>query len=390
MSSFAGGQRLSSQDLKDRFPTLAHKVYLNSGSYGLLSVDVQMAYQHYLNDRLTKGADWPGWIARIEKVRESVATLLSCESGEIALTSSASDGLNAIASAKPFSGKRNRVLVSNFEFPTTSQVWHAQRARGAEVVHVPEDAPHQISTDSFEALIDERTALVVATHVCYRNGAKLDIKRLAEVAHRHGALLLLDCYQSAGANQVNVKDLGVDFAVGGMLKYLLGSAGMGYLYVDRRHLANLIPTTTGWFAQEDRDAMNIFANCPASDARRFQSGTPPIPVAYAVQAGLAIIHEYGSASIERHVTGLASLCLERLANAGYRSETPSAPAERGPLVTIASTNEGALVDYLATRNIVVSSRNGNVRVGLHFYNDEEDLDRLFSALRHLEHYVARV
>ena len=200
---------------------------------------------------------------------------------EIAVTASASAGLNALASALEFSGGRDKVVVSDFEFPTNAQIWHSQEQRGARVVHARRDADGYIPPESFVDLIDESTRLVAITHVCFRNGARLDIPAIVRLARAKGAMVLLDCYQSVGSVDVDVKALDVDFAVGGMLKYLLGTAGIGFLYVRDSLVRSLHPIHSGWFAQENIFAMDITANRPASSARRFESGTPAVVNCYA-------------------------------------------------------------------------------------------------------------
>ena len=237
--------------LRALFPTLRHKAYLAIGSYGLLAKPVEAALRLYLNDRLEKGVDWGGLGQRQEAVREAVAGLLNADADEIAVTTSASAGINSLASSLEFLDPRNKVVVSNLEFPTGAQIWHAQASRGAVVEHAPEAADGTVPLEHFDRLIDERTKLVQITHVCYRNGAKIDVPGVVRLAHERGALVLLDCFQSVGAVDIDVGVLGVDFAVGGMLKYLLGTAGIGFLYVARRHIAALTPTVSGWFAQAD-------------------------------------------------------------------------------------------------------------------------------------------
>src|SRR5580692_9478413 len=210
------------QALRREFPVLARKTYLNSGSYCALANDVKAAFEAYMEDRLLVGANWDVWITKNESVRSLTATLLHAAPDEIAVTASVSAGLNALASALDFSGPRNKVVVSDFEFPTNAQIWHAQEPRGAQVVHVPRAADGYIPLENFAKVIDENTQLVAVTHVCYKNGAKLDIPGIVRLAHAKGAKVLLDCYQSVGSMTVDVKKLDVDFAVGGMLKYLLG------------------------------------------------------------------------------------------------------------------------------------------------------------------------
>jgi len=364
-----------------RFPTLAHKTYLNSGSYGLLAVDVKAAFERYLSERIERGSDWAGWTQQCEAVRSRVARLLQARTEEIAVTASASAGINALASALRFDEGRDKVLVSNFEFPTSGQIWHAQELRGARISHVEEDASGYIPVHHFERAIDERTKIVVITHVCYRNGAKLDVAEISRLAHRRGALVILDCFQSAGAEAVDVRKLGVDFAVGGMFKYLLGTAGIGYLYARQDLIETLTPTVSGWFAQANPYAMDIFHNEPAHDATRFQAGTPPVPNCYAATAGLDIVLEYGIDTIEAHIRALTRRCMNRLLEDGFQLATPLEDTKRGPSIAIRSANESALVQKLAERNIVTTARDGNLRAMFHFYNNDDDVDQLMEALR---------
>lgn len=363
------------------FPTLREKTYLASGSYGLLARPVEAAFRQYLDDRIARGADWGGWAVRTEAVRDGMAALLNATPAEIAVTTSASAGVNSLASALDFSGPRNKVVVSNLEFPTGAQIWHAQAPRGAVVEHVPEAQDGAIPVEHFAAAIDETTRLVQITHVCYRNGHRLAVEEIVRLAHARGALVLLDCFQSVGAMDVDVGSLGVDFAVGGMLKYLLGTAGVGFLYANRRHVAELVPTVSGWFAQADIDAMDIFANVPAPTASRFQTGTPPVVNCYAAEAGIGLIAGIGIEAIETRIRELTGEAMDHLADAGYRLATPREDARRGPQIAIRSHDAEALTQRLGARGVVVSSRDGNVRAMFHAYNDASDIAVLLESLK---------
>jgi aspartate aminotransferase-like enzyme len=305
--------------------------------------------------------------------------LLNAGPDEIAVTTSASAGINSLASALDFSGPRNKVVVANFEFPTGAQIWHAQAPRGAVVEHVPE-GPDGIALQAFEAAIDERTQIVQITPICYRNGSRLDVEAITKIAHAKGAKVLLDCFQSVGAMDVDVKALGVDFAVGGMLKYLLGTAGIGFLYVDRKHLQALVPTVSGWFAQSDIDAMDIFANDPAQSASRFQTGTPPVPNCYAAEAGIGLIRGIGIDAIEVRIRDLTGEAMDRLADAGCRLATPRDNDRRGPQVAIRCTDPAAMMARLAERGVIVSWRDSSVRAMFHAYNDASDVGALVEGL----------
>src|ERR1700692_1632248 len=276
------------QSLRREFPVLERKTYLNSGSYCALANDVKASFEAYMEDRLLVGANWDLVITKNESARALTATLLHAAPDEIAITASVSAGLNALASACDFSGPRNKVVISDFEFPTNAQIWHAQEPRCARVIHVPRAADGYIPLPNFAKAIDERTQLVAITHVCFRNGAKLDIPGIVRLARAKGARVLLDCYQSVGSLDIDVKALDVDFAAGGMLKYLLSTAGIGFLYVRDSCVQSLVPTNSGWFAQANIAAMDITANRPAPNARRFEAGTPAGANCYSAAAGLKL------------------------------------------------------------------------------------------------------
>ena len=365
-----------------RFPTVQTKLYLNSGSYGLLADNVRAAMIAYLDDRTAHGADWGGWVGIEGQIRDRVAALLGAQPDEVAVTASASAGINAVASSIDF-GARPKVVVSNYEFPTSAQIWHAQEKRGARVVHVAETADRRIPLAHFDAAIDDKTAIVALSHVCYRHGAKLpaaEIREIARMAHERGALVILDCYQSAGSERIDVRSLDIDFCVGGMLKYLLGSAGCGYLWARATRTAPLVPGVSGWFAQANIHAMDIFANDPSPTARRFQAGTPPVPSLYTARAGLDLILETGIDAVEARVRGLTRYALDRLREAGIAIATPDDDAARGPMIAIPARDDNALVSWLAERDIVVSCRDGNIRAGFHAYNTEAEIDRFVAAL----------
>lgn len=366
--------------LRRRFPVLAHKTYLNSGSYCALADTVREAIEAYMDDRLAVGANWDVWITKNESVRSMMAQLLGVTPDEIAVTASASAGINALASAFDFSGPRRKVIISDFEFPTNAQIWHAQELKGAEVVHVPRAADGYIPLEHFERQIDEHTQLVAVTHVCFRNGARLDIPGIVKLAHARGARVLLDTYQAIGALQVDARSLGVDFIVGGMLKYLLGTAGIGFLYVRQELIEALAPTNSGWFAQQDIGAMDITANRPSPTARRFEAGTPAVVNCYAAEAGLKIVLEADPSQIEARVRALSARCLQRLVEIGWPAVTPTDDARRGPMVAVPTSDPAGLFAHLLEQGVVTSFRDNNIRASCHFYNTDEDIDRFVAVL----------
>ena len=368
--------------MRNRFPIFRTRTYLNSCSYGAMALDVKAAIDDYVERRMTKGSDWEDWVGRLEVLRGRLARFVGCDDDEMAVTASVSESVNSLVSALDFSGPRKRVVLTDFDFPTTSQIFLSQQRRGAEIVRARADeSGGGIDYDEFDKLIDERTLIVSIPLVCYRNGALLDVASVIELAHRRGVLVLIDGYQGIGAVPLNVRSLGADFLVGGCLKYLIGTAGVGYLYVRGAAHSALSPLFTGWFAQENIGAMNIYEHRPSQTARRFESGTPNVCGLHAAAAGLAVLQEAGAAAIWRRIIELNGDMADRAAAEGWRLATPADPARRGPMMAIRCRNAPELVRRLDAEEITVSDRDGNLRVSTHFYNNATDLDHLFDAMR---------
>jgi selenocysteine lyase/cysteine desulfurase len=373
--------------IRHRFPIFERLVYVNSCSQGALSDAVRAAYEAYLADWDERGAPWDYWVERTEAARTAFARLVNAEPDEIAVTTSLSAGVSALATGLRYA-RRSKIVVSDLEFPTVGQIWHAQAARGARVEHVAPAGDGTVPLERFEAAIDEDTALVSITHVSYRTGAMLDVEGVVEIARERGALVLLDAYQSAGSMPLDVKALGVDFLAAGVLKYLLGSAGLAFFYCRRELFERAWPTATGWFADRDIFEMDIHDYSPSPTARRFQSGTPPIPSIYAGIAGIELMQEIGIAETREHVLELNDRLIGGVEELGGTVATPKRHAHHGALICIRSTDVDELVAQLERDGIVTSSRDGNLRVSAHSYNSADDIDAVLEALARHRHLLA--
>ena len=369
------------RSIRHRFPILERQTYLNACSQGALSDAVRDAYSHYLDDWDRQGSPWGYWVERTESARSAFAGLVNASPDEVAVLTSASAGISAIASSLSPQSGRDRIVVSDFEFPTSGQIWHAQEARGFTVTHVPQGDSPVIPLEAFEAAIDERTAVVAIAHVCFRNGARIDVEGVVKLAHARGAHVLLDSSQALASFPIDVKELGVDMQVAGVLKYPLASAGLAFLYCRSELIPQLVPTTTGWFADSDVFAMSIDRYSPAPDARRFQSGTPPVPSIYAGIAGIDLMQQIGIAETRAHVEQLNTTLIDGIDELGGTVVTPRDPASRGAMIAIRSTDDHALVAALEADNIIVSCRDGNLRVSAHCYNTHDDIKVLLDALK---------
>jgi selenocysteine lyase/cysteine desulfurase len=357
---------------RSRFPVFERLAYVNSCSQGALSDAVRAAYEDYLDGWDERGAPWDYWVERGEAARGSFARLVGADAADVAVTTSLSQGVSALASAVDLSA-RPKIVLSDYEFPTIGQIWHAQAPRGAEV--------HVVAPEALADAIDERTAVVSITAVCYRNGVRLPVEEIAAVAHERGALVVLDVYQAIGTYPLDVRTLGVDVLAAGVLKYLLGSAGLAFLWTRPGLAASLTPTQTGWFADEDIFAMDHRRYAPAASASRFQSGTPPIPAIYGGIAGMELMQEIGVAETRAHVNALNERLIAGVDELGGLVVTPREAERRGALVCIRSTDAPALVRALAADGVVTSERDSNLRVSAHAYNTVEDVDAVLDSLR---------
>lgn len=380
---------LSIPAFRARFPLLAAKTYLNNCSQGALSEDVRDALAAFVRSWDEAGSPWDAWVDVVEQLRASFARMIGVTPDEVAVMPSASAGINAIASALDFHGARSHVVAGEFEFPTMGQIWLAQERRGARVIWA-RAAGHTLPVESYAAAIDERTRIVACSHVCYKNGFRTDVAAVARLCHDRGAYMFLDDYQFTGSGRTSVRELDVDFMVTGCLKYLLGPSGIAFLYVRRELIEQLEPTITGWFGRVNPFDFRADRLDWAPSARRFESGTPPVPNAYGALAGIELLQQVGPDTVEHHIRELAGRAIDAARNAGYDVLTPADPARRGPLVVVRSRDAAELVARLLRRDVITSARDGGLRLAFHGYNTVEDVDRAFSALAAEESLLERV
>lgn len=367
-------------EFRERFPILRQKTYLASCSQGALSPQVRAAMGAFLDSWDRDGNPWEEWVEESERLRAEFAELIGADADEVAITFSASSALNAVVGGLDLR-ERPRLVATDLDFPTVGQILLAQVQRGAEVAFVPE-REGQVTAEDIATAVDLRTALVAATHVAFRTGARLDVAAAARAAHEAGALFLLDAYQSLGTQPVDVHALGVDVLIGGALKYLLGPSGVAFLYVRRELIERLRPLDSGWFAQENPFAFDTWNLRYATSANRFQSGSPPVPSVYGARAGLGLIREAGVETVAAQVERLSTRLIEGATAAGYDVRTPRDVAQRGPLVVLGSHDADRLASLLRVEGIVTAPRADGLRAGFHLYNVDRDVDHLLEQLAH--------
>jgi selenocysteine lyase/cysteine desulfurase len=370
-------------EIRSRFKIFQHKIYLNSCSQGPLSDAVQAGMEDFMASWHEHGSPWELWVNRYEAARTAFARFIHASPDEVAIVTSVSAGINGVASALNFR-ERKKVVMGEFEFPTMGHVWLGQRIRGAEVQFVRAEG-NGIPTANYEEMVDRNTCVVPLTHVCFKNGFRSDLSTITQIAHRAGALVMLDDYQDCGTRPVDVKALDLDFFVTGTLKYLLGPPGLAFLYVRQELISSLHPTVTGWFGQANPFAYDpkLFHLSPT--ARRFESGSPSVPNVYAALPGFQLLQEIGMERVAGHIKKLTQSLLSCAHDLGIHAKTPADSG--GPLVVLQCKDSVSLVQKLADRDIVASNRHNGLRISFHVYNTQDDVQAVVEVLKNNIHLM---
>jgi len=378
-------------DLRSHFPILREKTYLYNCSQGAMSDAVEAGMRDYAASWRNSTAPWEDWIETHESLRAAFARFINADSDEVAIVTSASAGINPIANALTFDGPnkdgRNKVVMSEYEFPTMGHIWLAQRSRGAEIQFL-DGVSDTVPTECYAAAIDHRTKIVPLTHVSFINGFRSDVEAITKIAHANGALLFLDGFQDCGTRPIDVKALDVDFYVTGTLKYLLGPPGVAFLYVRRELIESLSSTVTSWMAQRDVFAFNTKCLDPAPNAHRFEGGSPSMPSVYMARPALDLLTGFGMDNVASQIERLARAFMQGVRDLKIHSKTPASTV--GPLVVLRSTDPAAALAKLTARGIIPSVRLDGIRFGFHVYNTMEDVHTTLNALEDNLDLMARI
>ncbi len=368
------------------FPILEKTVYMVSHSLGAMPRRAQERLAEYAAVWASRGVRaWhEGWWELPVTTGDLLARILGAGPGEITLQPNVSLAQAVINSCLDFPKNRNRIVTDSLNFPTNHYLFHQLEPLGAEVVSIASPDRITVPLEDLLAAIDERTRLVAVSHVSFRSSFIQDLAAIAARAHEVGALIAADLYQSAGAVPINVRELGLDFATGGSVKWLCGGPGAGYLYVRRELWPTLEPRLTGWMAHEEPFAFEAGPQRYAQDAFRFLHGTPNIPGLYAARSGYEIIEEIGVEAIRVKSTRQTARLIDLALEAGLAVRSPLEAARSGGVVTLDVPDGASVVEQLARREILTDYRPGaGIRLAPHFYTSDCELDETIAAIRSL-------
>jgi len=368
---------------RDRFPILKDTVYLVNHSLGAMPLAVYDRLREFADLWATRGIRaWAeGWWTSPTETGDLIARIIGADPGTVVMHQNVSVIQGLVASALDFSTERNRVVYTALNFPTVMYVWEAQRKHGAEIVVVPSADGITVDTQAMIDAIDERTLIVPISHVLFQSSYVQDLAAISKRCKEVGAILLADCYQSAGTVPFDVRELGLDMACGGSVKWLCGGPGAGWLYVRPDLRERLEPALTGWMAHASPFAFEPGPQRYADDATRLLHGSPAVPALYAARSGYEIILEAGVTAIREKSIGQTVRFLERARERGLKSKSPIDPSRRGGSVTLDVPHGPAVVSALAERNILLDCRpDVGLRLSPHFYNTDDELDECLDAV----------
>ena len=373
---------------RQEFPILEHTTYMISHSLAPMPRRVEAALKEFTETWATRGIRaWAeGWWEMPLTCGDLIGSILGAPKGRVAMHQNVSICQTIVTSCFDWNGSRNKLVSDGLNFPSNGYIYHGLERQGAEIVSVPSPDGMTVSTQDLLDAIDERTQLVSLSHVAFRSSYLQDLAAVTEKAHAVGAYVVADLYQSAGIVPLDVTALGVDFAVGGSVKWLLGGPGAGYLYVREDLDERMRPGATGWAAHAQPFEFEDGPITYAPDMHRFLNGTPNVPAMYSARSGYEIVNEIGVEAIREKSVRQTQLMIALADAAGLTVRSPRDPQRRGGTVILDVPNGREATAELGRRQILVDYRPGaGIRIAPHFYTADEEVEHTIAELAAIVH-----
>ena len=368
------------ESVREQFPVTKNKVFLNHAAESPLPKPVADAVHKYVEEFSNFGESS---IELEDRGKSLFAKLINAKPEELAIVENTSMGLNIAANLLRYP-PGSKIVTTDMEYPSVVYPW--LRKSLPVKVHYVKNVNGKILLEDVEKAVDDNTVAVVVSHVEYFNGFRNDLGAISEIAHEHGAYVIVDAIQSAGAVKIDVKKDDVDFLTCACYKWLLGPPGAGYLYVKRELVEKFEPPLVGWLSVkpevfETIDFWDIWSLKLSETASRFEVGTPSfISIAGIIQA-LKMFLDFGMENVERRILKLTDYLIETVKDLGLKLQTPEEKQYRSGIVNFKISNPKELAEKLNGKNIVVSARSHGIRVSPHFYNVEEEIDTLMEEVK---------
>jgi len=366
--------------IREQFPITKNKAFLNHAAQSPLPKPVADADRRFADDFSNFGTTSIEWN---DGGKPFFAKLISAKPVEVALVENTSVGLNIAANVLHYPHD-SKIVTTDLEYPSVVYPW-LRKSLGVKV-HYVKNVDGKILLNDVEKAVDDKTVAIAISHVEYVNGFRHDLRALSEIAHEHGAYLVVDAIQSAGAMQIDVKRDDVDFLTTACYKWLLSPPGAGYLYVKEELIEKFEPPFVGWASVkpevfETLDFWDIWKLRLSETASRFEVGSPSFISFTGVVEALKMLLNFGIENIEKRILKLTDHLIESVKSLGLKLQTPEELQYRSGVVNFKIDNPKETAESLSRKGIIVSARAHGLRVSPHFYNTEEEIDKFMEEIK---------
>jgi len=370
----------SIEKIREQFPITKKKAFLNHAAQSPLPKPVANVVHRFVDDFSNFGDTSIEWN---DGGKPFFAKLINAKPEEIAFIENTSIGMNIAANVLHYP-PGSKIVTTDLEYPSVVYPW-LRKNLGVKV-HYVNNIDGKILLEDVEKAVDDKTVAVAVSHVEYVNGFRHDLRALSEIAHKHGAYLIVDAIQSAGAMQIDVKKDDVDFLATACYKWLLSPPGAGYLYVKNELIEKFEPPFIGWASVkpevfETIDFWNIWNLKLSETASRFEIGSPSFISLTGASEALKMLLNMGIENIEKRILNLTGYLIDAIKKLKLKLQTPEETPYRSGVVNFKIDKSQELVKTLNEKGIVISARAHGLRVSPHFYNTEEEIDKLIDEIK---------
>jgi selenocysteine lyase/cysteine desulfurase len=369
-------------DFRRQMPVAEHWAYFDHAAVAPVSGPAAAAIRNWLEDATHNGdAHYPDWLAQLDRLRRTAAGAIGAGVDEVALVPNTTTGINLVAEGFPWQPGDNVVTRAD-EFPSNQYPWLNLADRGVEVRRLEVEPDGRLDLERLDAACDARTRLVTLSWVAFSNGWRNDLDAAADIAHRRGALLLVDAIQGLGVFPIDVGQTPIDFLAADGHKWMLGPEGAGLFYIRRDHLDRIRPVGVGWNSVVDAMDFSRIELRVKPSADRYEGGSPNMGGMLGLDASLTLLAGIGFERIAARVLEITNLACERLRSVGAEIISNRSPEHASGIVVFRLPGR----DPAETRarcleaGIVLSCRGAGLRISPHAYNNGEDVDRLIAAI----------
>ncbi len=369
--------------IRKDFSLHSDALYLDHAAGGPVPIPVKNIIEAYLRENAQE-ADfaWPKWVKRAERYRSLAARFLNAEPEEIAFIHSTSQGMNAAAEMFAHEGT---VLTNTSEFPSSTLPWIWRKAR---MVYQEPELSGVLSLEKMKALLSPRVKTILTSYVQYATGFRQDLKAVGRI--KGDRYLVVNATQALGAFPLDVKSWKADVLCSNSYKWLMAGYGGGLLYVRKGILKKFPPASIGWRSVQDADGMNNRRAKVLDSAARYELGCSSFGTIFSVGAAVEYLSDIGMEKISIRILDLTKYASEKLQASGFEVASPLLDPQRSGILIVRVRDSQRIWKQLLAHKIFVSPRGEGLRVGPHFYNTHEEIDRLVQKLAEIRDADLRI